>query len=68
MVIKRIPSEMFMAEPLVDFVKRAEVKLTLVDSVRWDLVLLSVRREVANFEVLWNKKPRSTFAERHKIS
>ena len=59
---------MFMAEPLVDFVKRAEVKLTLVDSVRWDLVLLSVRREVANFEVLWNKNPRSTFAERHKIS
>ena len=68
MVIKRIPSEMFMAEPLVDFVKRAEVKLTLVDSVRWDLVLLSVRREVANFEVLRNKNPRSRFAERHKIS
>ena len=54
---------------LVDFVKRADVRSLLVDSVRWDLKLPYVRREVTNFQVLRNKEDaRATFTERHKNS
>ena len=57
------------AGDLVDFVKRADVRSLLVDSVRWDLKLPYVRREVANFQVLRNKEDaRATFTERHKNS
>ena len=63
-------NRMLMAElpvdcDLVDFVKRADVRSLLVDSVRWDLKLPYVRREVANFQVLRNKEDaRATFAQR----
>ena len=67
-------NRMLMAElpvdcDLVDFVKRADVRSLLVDSVRWDLKLPYVRREVANFQVLRNKEDaRATFTERHENS
>ena len=63
-------NRMLMAElpvdcDLVEFVKRAEVRSLLADSIRWDLVLPYVRREVANFHVLRNKDDaRSTYAQR----
>ena len=63
-------NRMLMAElpadcDLVEFVKRPEVKSLLTDSLRWDLVLPYVRREVANFHVLRNKEDaRSTYAQR----
>jgi hypothetical protein len=41
---------------LVEFVKRREVVALLADSIRWDLELPYVRREVANFQVLRNKE------------
>ncbi len=67
-------NRMLMAElpvdcDLVDFVKRVEVRSLLGDSIRWDLVLPYVRREVANFHVLRNKDDaRSTFAQRNAES
>jgi hypothetical protein len=51
---------------LVEFVKRREVVALLADSIRWDLELPYVRREVANFQVLRNKEDAlGTFIERH---
>jgi hypothetical protein len=54
-------NRMLMAElpvncDLVEFVKRREVVALLADSIRWDLELPYVRREVANFQVLRNKE------------
>jgi hypothetical protein len=64
-------NRMLMAElpvncDLVEFVKRREVVALLADSIRWDLELPYVRREVANFQVLRNKEDAlGTFIERH---
>ena len=63
-------NRMLMAElpvncDLVEFVKRREVVALLADSIRWDLELPYVRREVANFQVLRNKEDAlATYSQR----